>query len=102
MPINITTEKEIHTDDQDDDDEKKGGKCKQDIADGVPHMRGLNRKEAIERNYRAQEKHLGKDADPLDKKKAAKKKKEKVKTGMNEKAVDCLYVSLMCCECSIQ
>lgn len=66
------------------------------MADGVPHMRGLNRKQAIERNYREKEgleNGNGKHKD---------KKKNKDKTGMNEKVVDCMYVGLMCCECSIQ
>lgn len=69
---------------------------KLDMADGVPHMRGLNRKQAIERNYREKEgleNGNGKHKD---------KKKNKDKTGMNEKVVDCMYVGLMCCECSIQ
>lgn len=75
------------------DDEKGEEKCKLDRPDGVPHMRGLNRKLTIERNYRDQAE--GKD-------KVKDKDKQKGKTGMNEKVVDCLYVGLTCCDCSIQ
>lgn len=63
-----------------------------DIADGVPHMRGLNRKQTIERRYR----------DQANEKESNKKVKEKNGSGMNEKAVDCLYFGMMCCECTIQ
>lgn len=66
-----------------------------DMADGVPHMRGLNRKQTIERRYREQDIDKG----------GPKKKKGKEKdgkSGLNEKAVDCLYFGLMCCECTIQ
>lgn len=84
--------------DDDDEDEKKKDpeKTKLDMADGVPHMRGMNRKQTLERRYRDQ----GKEIDREQEEKDNKKKKEK--SGVNEKAVDCLYFGLMCCECSIQ
>lgn len=101
LPITEKDEKEIqYANDADDDDEKK----KLDMADGVPRMRGLNRKQAMERNYRDHELNLkggdkGKEADEQDE---HDKKKKAKKTGMNEKVVDCLYVGLTCCECAIQ
>lgn len=92
-----------------DDDlvkEKNNDPSKLDMADGVPHMRGLNRKQAMERNYRDQDKGKQNGAvrdKKLDQENNKKNKiKGKEKTGLNEKVVDCMYVGLMCCECSIQ
>lgn len=89
----------IDEDDNDDDDFKKK---LQDNPDGVPQMRGLNRKQTLERSYRdqAKEGHDMKGAD--EKSTTSSKNKKKKDTGMNETAVDCLHFGLMCCECSIQ
>lgn len=87
-------EKDIQAENEEDDSLKKEERL--DMADGVPHMRGLSRKEALERNYREQTKGVNGMQDKKNKKGDTKQ------SGMNEKAVDCLYVGLMCCECSIQ
>lgn len=95
----------ITADDVDDELKKDPEKCKEDMADGVPRMRGLNRKLDLERRNRDKAKDIQQERDDQevdDKIKKLKKDKDKKKTGMNEKAVDCLYVGLMCCECVIQ
>lgn len=99
MPILDTDDKSIRLDGVEDHDDNDMKKEKLDMADGIPHMRGLNRKQTIERSYRDQEKDMNGKGKEMNGKKAGKGEK---KTGMNEKAVDCLYVGLMCCECSIQ
>lgn len=84
----------------DEDDVKKSDpeKLKLDMADGVPHLRGMNRKESLERRYRDQ----GKDEKFQEAIKGkTEKNKKPQKTGMNETAVDCLHFGLMCCECTI-
>lgn len=87
----------MNIDEEDDDDLKKKI---QDNPDGVPQMRGLNRKQTLERSYRDQAKE-GLDLKGGDEKSTTATKKKK-NTGMNETAVDCLHFGLMCCECSIQ